>query len=203
MNQANFRPSDYPPSACIGGGWSGRLIVSDMQSNWHEHFTADFEAGTLKWKRRRRECFPTERSWKIWNGKNAGKVAGAVNSYGYRGVKFFGKIPRVHRILWEMANGPIPKGIEIDHIDRDKGNNRLSNLRLATRKENASNVGLRSSNTSGATGVFILKGSGKKQVWIGRKYIGTFASMEEAVYARRAAELMYHGQFAPADLQGK
>lgn len=44
---------------------------------------------------------------------------------------------RVHRVVWEFFNGPIPADKMIDHIDGDKLNNALSNLRLATAKENA------------------------------------------------------------------
>lgn len=45
---------------------------------------------------------------------------------------------RVHRLIWETFNGPIPDGLTIDHIDSNKQNNCLSNLRLLTREENAS-----------------------------------------------------------------
>lgn len=43
---------------------------------------------------------------------------------------------RGHRLVWETFNGDIPNGFEIDHIDNDKTNNRLDNLRLVTRSEN-------------------------------------------------------------------
>ena len=46
---------------------------------------------------------------------------------------------RGHRIVWEAFNGKIPAGLEIDHIDRDKHNNTLSNLRLVTHSENCLN----------------------------------------------------------------
>jgi hypothetical protein len=39
-------------------------------------------------------------------------------------------------VVWQVANGEIPAGYEIDHIDGDKANNNISNLRLVTRKEN-------------------------------------------------------------------
>jgi hypothetical protein len=45
-----------------------------------------------------------------------------------------------HRYIWEIHNGPIPKGMEIDHINRDKEDNRIENLRCVTRKENQNNV---------------------------------------------------------------
>ena len=46
---------------------------------------------------------------------------------------------RSHRIIWEMHHGPIPKGMQIDHIDGDCANNKLENLRLATNRENSCN----------------------------------------------------------------
>ena len=46
---------------------------------------------------------------------------------------------RIHRLVWEAFNGPIPKGLEIDHIDTDGTNNRLDNLRLVTHTENMNN----------------------------------------------------------------
>ncbi|WP_436868476.1 HNH endonuclease signature motif containing protein, partial [Enterobacter hormaechei] len=49
-------------------------------------------------------------------------------------------------MIWEMHNGPIPQNMEIDHINRIKLDNRLENLRLATRRQNACNI---STNTSG------------------------------------------------------
>ena len=45
----------------------------------------------------------------------------------------------LHRKVWEEANGPIPDGFMIDHIDRDKTNNSLDNLRLVTNRQNANN----------------------------------------------------------------
>lgn len=57
----------------------------------------------------------------------------------YRVVKLLGKTHRLHRVIWELHNGPIPAGMEVDHIDRDKENNRIGNLRLATKSQNACN----------------------------------------------------------------
>ena len=67
----------------------------------------------------------------------------------------------VHKYVWEEANGPTPVGYEVDHIDRDKTNNHLSNLRLATVSENRCNTGLRADNACGIKGLHtrVYKGS--------------------------------------------
>lgn len=62
----------------------------------------------------------------------------------YRRVQLYysynGKHISVHRLMWEIFNGPIPNGYEIDHIDRNPSNNALNNLRLVTHSENAKNA---------------------------------------------------------------
>lgn len=67
-------------------------------------------------------------------GKRGGR--GFKNSEGYLMVKLWKKSYSVHSIIWEAFNGPVPKGLEINHIDLDKTNNALSNLELLTHKEN-------------------------------------------------------------------
>jgi len=171
-------------------------------NNWHEYFTANLEAGLLTWKVRGREHFATDLHWKTWNTKNAGKVAGTVNRRGYRKVILFYKPHYAHRILWEMANNsPIREGYEIDHWDRNKSNNSLSNLREVTSSENKRNTGLRSDNTSGVKGVVWCEKAGKWQAQIqnnGRNiFLGYFTVFEDAVAARQAAELKYFGEFNP------
>ena len=63
----------------------------------------------------------------------------------YKKVRRNGKMEQLHRMVWMDANGPVPKGMVVDHKDRDIHNNELSNLRVITRTENninsASNIG--------------------------------------------------------------
>lgn len=155
-----------------------------MHMNWNDYFIADFEAGVLTWKDRM-----------------GGKRAGWIDYRGYWRVELFGTVYRAHRILYEMANGPVPEGFEIDHKDRDKANNRRSNLRLATKSENGRNRGPQSNNTSGVKGVSWNKGREKWEAHIthnGRqKHLGLYTDINDAIAARRAAELKYHGEFAP------
>lgn len=71
----------------------------------------------------------------------SGCRAGTLNK-GYLWVRSnkIGQTMSVHRIIWEMHNGPVPDGMVVDHIDRNKLNNRIENLRLATRSENSMNA---------------------------------------------------------------
>ena len=64
-------------------------------------------------------------------GFNYGKYLGCKINY----IKY-----RIHRLVWMYHNGGIPLGMEIDHIDRDKHNNSIENLRLVTRTENQNNT---------------------------------------------------------------
>lgn len=88
----------------------------------------------------------------------------------------------------------------IDHIDGNKTNNAIHNLRLATASQNLMNTGLRSDNRSGVKGVSFVQRLQKYTASIRKNgkivFLGNFARMEDAVAARKAAETRYHGEFA-------
>lgn len=71
-------------------------------------------------------------------------LVGSVNSRGYMHTtcRVDGKRVwrNVHRVVWEVHNGPVPEGLEIDHINRDKTDNRISNLRAVTHAANMKNI---------------------------------------------------------------
>ena len=103
---------------------------------------------------------------------------------------------RMHRVVMEA-----PKGLQVDHINGNKLDNRKENLRLATRSENQRNVGKRSSNKSGYKGVrWVPSPYNKWRVDIrtdeGKKFIGHFNNILEAAKAYNDAALNYHGEFA-------
>ena len=64
---------------------------------------------------------------------------GTTTHYGYKQITVGRKSFRLHRVLWEAFNGPIPDGLQIDHINRNKLCNNLSNLRICTPSENCRN----------------------------------------------------------------
>ena len=61
---------------------------------------------------------------------------GALSSHGYGLIKDSGKPVRTHRVMWEMAKGPIPQGLEVDHLCRNRRCCRLDHLELVTHAEN-------------------------------------------------------------------
>jgi hypothetical protein len=155
---------------------------------WNELFVYDSESGKLFWKIR-----PAQRV-------HIGDEAGSPDNQGYLRVRHQGKFHKVHRIIWKMFYGPIPPGYCIDHINGNPSDNRLENLRLATRSENRCNSKKPRTNTSGLKGAFWNK---KTQKWkaqiriLGRqKHLGYFLTAEEAHAAYLAAANIYHGAFA-------
>lgn len=105
---------------------------------------------------------------------------------GYVQIRYGQKTYRVHRLIWEMHCGTIAAGHEIDHINGNKADNRIENLRLVSRAENAKNLKLQSRNTSGVSGVIYM--NNKYRVTIGAKYLGYFDTIDEAIRARKSAE---------------
>jgi len=109
-----------------------------------------------------------------------------------------------YRIICAMAHGDDFDGnVEVDHINRDRTDNSISNLRKVTHAENLRNRGLLSTNTSGYPGVYYCNRKNRKKRWRagirfeGKSiYLGIYATLEEAVSARKEAEVKYG--FLPA-----
>ena len=84
---------------------------------------------------------------------HAGKEVGHKIRLGYRQVGLFGRYYKAHRLAWLFAYGKWPDG-HIDHINGVRDDNRISNLRIVTQKQNNENrIGLECRNTSGFRGV--------------------------------------------------
>lgn len=156
------------------------------------------KTGDLLWKPRLREHSPSEAAWSNWNGRWASKPVGCVDTKGYLTTNFCGRSVRVHRIILLMHTGEFPK--VVDHIDGDKLNNRLDNLRVATPSQNQHNQGTPSTNRSGVKGVWFVPRTGKwaSQIRVDgvRHTVGSFETLHEATEAVRAAREKFHGEFA-------
>lgn len=105
----------------------------------------------------------------------------------------------IHRLLWEAFVGPIPKKIQLDHINRDRADSRLANLRLATSQQNNINrvqtqEGKYRGVSKGCDGEYFtvyIRNNLKKKI-----YLGCYKTAEEAAMAYNEAALRFHGQFA-------
>lgn len=153
------------------------------------------QTGLFTWKARPTEMFPNASSAARWNGRYAGKPAlTAKNEAGYPTGRLMGKHVKAHAVAWAISHGRWPR--EIDHINGDKADNRLSNLREATRQENSCNRSLRSDNRTGAVGISHRKGKWLARIQVAGKPVclGTFATADEAIAARQRAseEAGYH-----------
>lgn len=116
-------------------------------------------------------------------------------SDGYGRVKIDGKLHRTHRLIWLLTHGEWPVN-DIDHVDRNPMNNRIENLRAATRSENQHNHRMHKDNTSGYIGATSNKQSNKylAQIRINGKLtcLGRYATAEEALTAYMCGKIKYH-----------
>lgn len=150
-----------------------------------ELFTYDRETGIIKW------------NYRFNNKQRADLVAGSIsNGNGYTYITIKGKPCRAHRIVMLLAYGFYGEGLEVDHVNHIRDDNRLSNLRFVTRTGNGRNLSRYSNNTTGITGVIYDKAKRKYKARImvdGLSiHLGTFATLEEAAEVRKAAELKYN-----------
>lgn len=147
-----------------------------------EKFIYDAKTGNLIWK-----VHPTKE----------GRVACRKIANGYLGVTFEGN-QYSHRMVWAFHNGRMPHS-DIDHINHIKTDNRIENLREASRVQNSFNRGAPKHNTSGVKGVHFDKVNGK---WVAQicvngktKKIGRFTDIQDAANAYRAESEKHYGEF--------
>lgn len=126
---------------------------------------------------------------------------GARHSRGYLVFNVDGRAVLAHRIAWVLAHGVAPSA-QIDHINGNRTDNRLANLREATPAQNLGNTKIRRDNTSGFKGVSWNRACNRWQAHISQrgrsKYLGVFKSREAAHEAYLAAARDVFGEFARA-----
>jgi hypothetical protein len=146
------------------------------------HSLFDYKDGILTWKQ----------------GHKKGRVAGSLKPTGYTVVEINNNNIMAHRLVWMMHNGSFDGFI--DHIDGNRSNNKIENLRLATVLQNSWNRKNNSNNKTGVKGVHQIKATKKYQarICIGNKrlVLGSFDDLELAELVVSEARNKYHGEFA-------
>lgn len=133
-----------------------------------------------------------EFTWKIiQRGTRKGSTAGSVNDQGYIIIRLNNVAYRAHRLAWLYVNGEFPTH-EIDHVNGDRADNRLVNLRDVPRKENKKNVGKYITNLSGVNGVRWYAPLKKWHVQIQHNnlkiHVGYFTCLDTAISERKRVE---------------
>lgn len=118
---------------------------------------------------------------------------------GYWLVTLKGKTYYAHRLAWLHVYGAMPNK-HIDHVNGDKGDNRIANLRLASQSDNCANIRAKRDNTSGVKNVHWCN---TKRRWVAKvkhkgktHHAGSFRDYQSAVSAAESARLDVHGEFA-------
>lgn len=147
----------------------------------------DPDTGKLYWKERSNP--ENSNAKNTWNKRWAGKLALDYidPSNGYRVGRLMNRRTYAHRVILAIYSGKHPE--EVDHINGDRADNRIKNLRACSRLDNCKNLKKPKDNTSGHIGVS-KKGNG----WRARIFdihLGTFKNLDEAIAARKKAEAKY------------
>jgi hypothetical protein len=142
----------------------------------------DPSTGHFTWKQRVAKCI------------QIGSIAGNTNKIGYVTIGLRKKVYKAHRLAWLYIHGEWPDGL-IDHINGDKSDNRLVNLRVVNETGNSENVRKPNKrNKSGFMGVIWFQNKWRANITINRKtkWLGDYATPEEAHAAYLGAKRLHH-----------
>lgn len=141
----------------------------------------DFKSGVFTWK--------NDKTTRV----KAGDIAGTLKN-GYIRIRVGKKAYYAHRLAWLYVYGYVPKE-HIDHINHNRADNRIKNLRVVSNNENHKNMKQYKNNSSGYVGVYWIKSAKRwrARINVDGNYInlGNFASFSDAVDARKNAEVLY------------
>ena len=154
----------------------------------------DPSTGELLWLRKTGSSREVSR----WNARYAGRPAFAcISDRGYLTGTFDGRHIKAHRAAWAIFHGKWPT-MEIDHANGDPKDNRISNLREATRTQNAQNVPKRKGGVSVYRGVSQAGSRWRAKINANgiRTSLGSYQSEEDAAIAYDLASVLMHGDFA-------
>lgn len=147
---------------------------------WEDYISYDKDSGGFVWKKSPSSFV------------KAGSPAGCLDPQGYRYIGLNGHHYLAHRVAWFLTYGEWPKD-QIDHINGNKSDNRICNLRDVGQIDNGRNQKMPVTNTSGVVGIVWLS---KRQKWAARikvnrvqKTIGIFNTLFDAVAARKSSEI--------------
>jgi hypothetical protein len=160
------------------------MTYDQLQSEFNSRFS--YSNGELFWKVK--PC-----AW-----INIGNKVGSLTEHGYLETKINKKVYRLHRVIFLMHHGYLPK--LVDHINGNKQDNRIENLRPANKSQNSSNAKIHSRNTSGIRGVSFSKKTNKWVVQVVKNakniYCGSYIDLELAELVSIEARNKYHGEYA-------
>lgn len=172
---------------CTGAAEAYKSTMALTAGRLREALWYDPNTGLFRWRIDRRKV-------------RAGTIAGSLCN-GYVRIGIDGRWYAAHRLAWLYVHGEWPSS-EIDHRNTDRADNRLENLRPATRQQQSANASLRPDNACGFKGVFFheptktwqasIRFNGKNRV------LGNFSSPQEAHTAYTAAAVELFGEFARA-----
>lgn len=148
-----------------------------------ECFEYDPMSGIATWLERPIDHFDSYKAYAMWNSRFAYDRVGSKQKDSYFHAKINTAQYKLHRLVWVWWYGTEP--LIIDHIDRNRTNNRIMNLRSVTPRQNTHNSKLRSTNTSGYKGVEDLGHTWRATTYYNgeRIRLGLYDTPEEAAHA--------------------
>ena len=154
------------------------------------------ETGAFTWQAKRE----VTRHDRMFNTRFAGQTAGSLTAKGYVTIGIDGAYYMAHKLALFYVTGEWPHG-DVDHENRNKQDNRVANLRVATRSQNKGNAGPYATSKSGERGVSWYQ---KTQKWVAqicvdgrKKTLGYYEDIDAAKAAYRTAAVSAFGEFAP------
>lgn len=196
---APAEPTEHGQSSDGAGNMASQtarrtVFESEMGCIVRQIINYDPETGEMTWFARPLDNFKSSGQQIRWNRRHAGKRAWSLTKNGYHVVSINKRQCGAHRVAWFLHYGVWPNGM-IDHINHDRTDNRICNLRDVDNRSNSRNRPLPENHPSPAFGVRWTSSNRKWRSTIrtGNKHVhlGYFEDVWEAIEARRKAEMAF------------